>query len=53
MRQSGKSTTCVWRWQEWFMPAGVEGLLQDRTRPSRAAPLPPAIGARVAIFSRP
>lgn len=35
MRQTGKSNTCVWRWQERYMAAGVEGLLRDKTRPSR------------------
>jgi transposase len=35
MRQTAKSKTCVWRWQERFMQEGVEGLLHDKTRPSR------------------
>lgn len=35
MVQTGKSKTCVWRWQERFMQEGVEGLLRDKTRPSR------------------
>ena len=39
MRQTGKSKTCVWRWQERFMAAGTDGLLRDKTRPSRI-PLP-------------
>jgi len=39
MRQSGKSKTCVWRWQERFMAEGVAGLLRDKTRASRVAPL--------------
>ena len=39
MRQTGKSKTCVWRWQERFMAEGVAGLLRDKTRPSRIAPL--------------
>jgi transposase len=34
MRQTGKSKTCVWRWQERFMEEGFEGLLRDKTRPS-------------------
>jgi len=33
MRQTGKSKTCVWRWQERFMAAGAAGLLRDKTRP--------------------
>ena len=32
MRETGKSKTCVWRWQERFMAEGVDGLLRDRTR---------------------
>lgn len=39
MRRTGKSKTCVWRWQERFAEAGVEGLLRDKTRPSRIPPL--------------
>jgi transposase len=34
MRRTGKSKTCVWRWQERFMTDGVDGLLRDKTRPS-------------------
>ena len=44
MRRTGKSKTCVWRWQERFMQEGYEGLLRDKTRPSRI----PALGAEVA-----
>src|SRR5204863_575031 len=47
MRRSGKSKTCLWRWQERFMHEVVEGLLRDKTRPSRVAPLPPAVAERV------
>jgi transposase len=39
MRRTGKSKPCVWRWQERFMAEGVEGLLRDKTRPSRIPPL--------------
>jgi transposase len=39
MRRTGKSKTCVWRWQERYMEEGFEGLLRDKTRPSRLAPL--------------
>ena len=35
MRRTGKSKTCVWRWQERFMQEGYDGLLRDKTRPSR------------------
>ena len=39
MAKTGKSKTCVWRWQERFMTDGVDGLLRDKTRPSRSPPL--------------
>ena len=32
MSGSGKSKTCVWRWQERFMREGVDGLLRDASR---------------------
>ena len=41
MRATGKSKTCVWRWQERFMREGVDGLLRDKTRPPGVAPLDP------------
>jgi transposase len=47
MRRTGKSKTAVWRWQERFMQAGVDGLLRDKTRPSRIPPLGAEIGQRV------
>ena len=46
-RQTGKSKTCVWRWQERFMHEGVEGLVRDKTRPARIAPLEQATIERV------
>ena len=39
MRRTGTSKTCVWRWQERFMQEGAEGLLRDKTRPSRVPAL--------------
>jgi transposase len=47
MRQTGKSKSVVWRWQERFMQEGVDGLLRDKTRPSRKPPLEQAVIARV------
>lgn len=47
MRRTGKSKSVVWRWQERFMQAGVDGLLRDKTRPSRKPPLDRALIARV------
>jgi len=39
MHRTRKSKTTVWRWQERYMSEGVDGLLQDKTRPSRIPPL--------------
>jgi len=39
MAATGKSKTTVWRWQERFAEAGVEGLLLDKTRPLGKAPI--------------
>jgi transposase len=52
MRRTGKSKTCVWRWQERFMAAGVDGLLRDKTRPSRVPPLPAEVIERVIALTR-
>jgi transposase len=38
-RVTGKSKPCVWRWQERFAAEGVDGLMRDKTRPSRKKPL--------------
>jgi len=43
MRETGKSKTCVWRWQKRFAEEGVDGLPRDKTRPSRIPPLAPEI----------
>src|SRR6202044_319180 len=47
MRQAGVAKTCVWRWQERFMQEGVDGLLRDKTRPSRIPPLGAEIVAAI------
>ena len=39
MRRTGKAKTCIWRWQERYMREGVDGLLKDKTRPSRKKPI--------------
>lgn len=44
MDRTGKSKTCIWRWQERFMREGVDGLLRDKSRPSRI----PALGEDIA-----
>src|SRR5260370_29531257 len=52
MRRTGKSKTCVWRWQERFMQAGYDSLLHDKTRPSRIRPLGSNITERVVMLTR-
>lgn len=47
MHRTGKSKPCVWRWQERFMHEGVDGLLRDKTRPSRIPPLGMDVAERV------
>jgi hypothetical protein len=51
MRQTGKSKTCVWRWQERFATKGFEGLLRDKTRPSRIKPLGDDVAARIVALT--
>ena len=45
--RSGASRPSVWRWQQRFAEAGVDGLLRDKTRKPGRAPLPPATIARL------
>ena len=52
MRRTGKSKTCVWRWQERFMEAGYDSLLRDKTRPSRIPPLGSGITERVVTLTQ-
>ena len=52
MRRTGKSKTCVWRWQERFMQAGYDSLLHDKTRPSRIRPLGSNITERVVALTQ-
>jgi transposase len=51
MRRTGKSKPCVWRWQERFMKEGIDGLLRDKTRPSRIPALGEDIAGRVAALT--
>ena len=51
MRRTGKSKTCVWRWQERFVEEGVDGLLRDKTRPSRIKPLGEEVAARIVALT--
>jgi transposase len=51
-RRTGKSKTCVWRWQERFAAEGYDGLLRDKTRPSRIPPLGAEVAERVVALTR-
>src|SRR5882672_8322545 len=51
MRRTGTSKTCVWRWQERFMSEGFDGLLRDKTRPSRIPPLGADVAERVVALT--
>src|SRR5215208_1662829 len=53
MRRTGKSKTCVWRWQERFAAEGVDGLLRDKTRPraTRTRRVRPAGGRKASAPS--
>ena len=51
MRETSKSRTCGWRWQERFADEGFEGLLRDKTRPSRIRKLDPAVAERVVTLT--
>ena len=52
MRRTSKSKNCVWRWQERFMQEGYDGLLRDKTRPSRIPPLGSNITERVVTLTQ-
>ena len=49
MRRTGLSKPSVWRWQECYIEAGLDGLLRDKTRPSR---IPKLADAKVAEVVR-
>ena len=51
MHATGKSKTCVWRWQERFADAGVDGLLRDKTRPPRIPALERDVVDRVVALT--
>ena len=52
MAGTGKSKTCVWRWQERFMTEGVDGLLREKTRPPGTPKTPDAKVADVIRLTR-
>jgi transposase len=47
MREIGVSKTTVWRWQDYFAEAGVEGLIKGRSKPPGRKPLDAAIKLKV------
>jgi transposase len=47
VRRTGKSKPSVWRWQERYVEDGVDGLLRDKTRPSRKKPLSEKVKLKV------
>ncbi len=51
MRRTGRAKTAVWRWQERFMLGRVDGLLRDKTRPSRIPALGPEVAERVVAMT--
>jgi transposase len=51
MRRTGRSKTCVWRWQERFMQESFDGLLRDKTRPSRLKPLGAEVAERIVALT--
>src|SRR6516165_9649256 len=51
MRQTGKSKVTVWRWRERFMAQGIDGLLRDKTRPSRIPRLPATVHERTVALT--
>ena len=46
-RRIGKAKPTIWRWQQRFMEAGVDGLLRDATRPGRKPPMAHATVERI------
>ena len=51
MGQTGKSKTCVWRWQQRFAEEGVDGLLRDKTRRPGKPPIAAETVARVVALT--
>ena len=51
MQRTAKSKTAVWRWQERFAQEGVDGLLRDKTRPSRVKPFGPEVAERIVALT--
>ncbi len=49
--QLGVSRPMVWRWQQRFAEAGVDGLLRDKTRKPGKPPIPAETVARVVALT--
>src|ERR1700731_601103 len=47
MREAGVSKTTVWRWREYFVEAGVGGLIKGRTKPPGKKPISAAIKLKI------
>lgn len=47
MRAVGVSKTTVWRWQDFYLEAGVEGLIKGRSKPPGKKPIPAEIKLKV------
>src|SRR6266481_1087930 len=47
MREVGVSKTTVWRWQDYFADAGVDGLIKGRSKPPGRKPLGAAMKLKV------
>src|ERR1700680_3291035 len=43
MRTVGVSKTTVWRWQQYFVEAGVAGVIKGRSKPPGKKPIPEAL----------
>jgi hypothetical protein len=50
-RRAGISRPAVWRWQQRFAEAGIEGLLRDKTRTPGKPPLGEAVAQRVVALT--
>src|SRR5947208_8443356 len=50
-RRAGISRPAVWRWQQRFAEAGVDGLLRDKTRKPGKAPIAAETIARVVALT--
>ena len=50
-RRAGISRPAVWRWQQRFAEAGVDGLWRDKTRKPGKPPTPEAVVQRVVALT--